>query len=402
MVSQGPLGSVGAANPSGWMKSEHFLDWSKHFVRHVRPTKEKPVLLLLDNHESHLSIVALDYLKENGVTVLSFPPHTSHKLQPLDRSVYGPLKKYVNTACDAWITNYPGTTMTIYDIPSIVKTALPSAITPKNITAGFNCTGIFPFNREIFPEEEFLASYATDRPLDENVEEVSALAPSQSLQLSEEQPHEPKEHSQTSLEFSQLHVEAIKDDHQAEEDLNRPGTSSHARSQGEVTPEKDAEEIQIRPGTSKEGQGHRIIGEVTPEKSEKTPLQVRPLPKAGPRKNAKKGRKKRHTAILTDTPIKEALREEQTPKAKVVSRKKAFKEDKENKKNAPPKKKIKIQDVSSSDDENECLCLYCLDSFGNSASREKWIKCVSCSGWAHLACAGEIKSVFVCINCLSE
>ena len=48
--------------------------------------------MLLDNHDSHLSIEALDYFKENGVSVCSFPPYCSHKLKPLDRSVFGPFK----------------------------------------------------------------------------------------------------------------------------------------------------------------------------------------------------------------------------------------------------------------------------------------------------------------------
>ena len=78
-------GSHGDANPTGWMKAEHFLNFVKHFVYHVKPSKE-PVVLLLDNHDSHLSILALDYYKQNGVTVLSFPPHCSHKLKPLDRA----------------------------------------------------------------------------------------------------------------------------------------------------------------------------------------------------------------------------------------------------------------------------------------------------------------------------
>ena len=52
--------------------------------------------------------------KENGAIMLSFPPHTSLKLQPLDRSIYGPFKKYYNSACDKWIIGHPGHTMTIW------------------------------------------------------------------------------------------------------------------------------------------------------------------------------------------------------------------------------------------------------------------------------------------------
>jgi hypothetical protein len=64
---------------------------------------------------------------------LSFPPHTSHKLQPLDRSVWGTLKNIVNNASDAWLRSDPGRTMTDCDIPSIASHSLPNALTPKNI-----------------------------------------------------------------------------------------------------------------------------------------------------------------------------------------------------------------------------------------------------------------------------
>jgi hypothetical protein len=122
----------------------------KTFFSHVKPSKERPVLLLLDNHNSHLSIAAFDYCKKNAVTFLAFPPHSSHKLQPLDRSVSGPLKTYVIRACDAWITNHPGQTMTIYDLPGIVNISVNSIATPANIKAGFLATGIFPYNKDIF------------------------------------------------------------------------------------------------------------------------------------------------------------------------------------------------------------------------------------------------------------
>ena len=63
---------------------------------------------------------------ENGVVMLSLPPHCSHRLQPLDHSVYGPLKKLVYSACDSWILSHPGNSMSIYDIPAIVASSGPA------------------------------------------------------------------------------------------------------------------------------------------------------------------------------------------------------------------------------------------------------------------------------------
>lgn len=174
-LNNAPVGSGGSANASGWMQEENFCDFLKHFARSVKCTVNQKCLLLLDNHQSHLCIAGINFAKSNGIVMLSFPPHCSHKLQPLDRSVYGPFKKACNSASASWMVNNPGRPMNIYDIPSIVAIAFPIAATPKNITAGFAATGIVPFNRDIFSETDFAPSYVTDRPLDFTQSSSSSL-----------------------------------------------------------------------------------------------------------------------------------------------------------------------------------------------------------------------------------
>ncbi|XP_043470932.1 uncharacterized protein LOC122504099 [Leptopilina heterotoma] len=142
------LDADGAANPS------------------VRTSDEKvPVLLLLDNHESHLSISNLDFCKENGIVVLSFPPHTTNKLQPLDRSVFGPIKHYFHAACDTWmrLPQNAGKTITIYDIPRIAAKPIESGASVSNIKSGFAVSGIWPLNENVFTDIDFLPSDITDR-----------------------------------------------------------------------------------------------------------------------------------------------------------------------------------------------------------------------------------------------
>ena len=120
-IANGSYGCVGSANPSGWIKPNDFLVFMQHFVAVTKCSKERPVLILLDNHESHLFIALIDYCCDNGIVLLTLPSHCSHKLQPLDRTVFGPFKKYVNTASDNWIKSNPVKTMCIYPIPGIVK-----------------------------------------------------------------------------------------------------------------------------------------------------------------------------------------------------------------------------------------------------------------------------------------
>ena len=44
--------------------------------------------------------------------------------------------------------------MTTYDVLGIVRTALPNAITLRNIMSGFQVRGVYPFNRDIFSESD--------------------------------------------------------------------------------------------------------------------------------------------------------------------------------------------------------------------------------------------------------
>lgn len=74
------------------MSETEFLVFLDHFIKHVKPAKDDPVLLFLDDHHSHVNVAVINKAKENYAILLSFPPHCSHKLQPLDVGIYGPLK----------------------------------------------------------------------------------------------------------------------------------------------------------------------------------------------------------------------------------------------------------------------------------------------------------------------
>lgn len=59
MIHGAPGGSIGAANPSGWSTETTFVMFMNHCMKFVRPTKEQPVIILLDNHESPFQQFAL-------------------------------------------------------------------------------------------------------------------------------------------------------------------------------------------------------------------------------------------------------------------------------------------------------------------------------------------------------
>ena len=174
-IRDGPPGCIGTSNKSGWMMNEGFSMFVRHLIKHTKPTKDHKILLLLDNHSSHLSLEAISIAKDNGIIMLSFPPHCSHKLQPLDVSVYGPFKKFLRCAQDLWLRNHAGNPMSIYDIPGLVAEALPKALTPANITSGFRACGISPLNNAVFADHEFSPCLPTDRPM-ESVQNQAATS----------------------------------------------------------------------------------------------------------------------------------------------------------------------------------------------------------------------------------
>lgn len=102
MLTGAPPGTIGGAYPSGWSNETLFLRFMEHFIKEVKPSVNNPVILLMDNHESHISIPVINLAKTNGVILITFHPHTSHKMQPLDSSVFGPLKTFYSAAVNEW------------------------------------------------------------------------------------------------------------------------------------------------------------------------------------------------------------------------------------------------------------------------------------------------------------
>lgn len=177
-----PPGSLILASPSGWMNTDLFAQVMQHFIKRSGTTKENPSILIMDNHESHLSIDALNLAKNSGVTVLTLHPHTSAKMQPLDVGIHGPFKTYYNAAMDSWMLRNPGCPVTIYEVGQFIGSAFMKAMTPSNIMQSFKKCGIYPFDKNIFSDEDFLPSSITDRQNPDSQLHTSTLHPTESLQ----------------------------------------------------------------------------------------------------------------------------------------------------------------------------------------------------------------------------
>ncbi|XP_072398070.1 uncharacterized protein [Diabrotica undecimpunctata] len=87
---------------TGWMTAECFFEYfSNVFVSFLKEYQiEFPVLVFLDRHKSYLTLYLSKFCRENQIILIALPPNATHILQPLDFSVFGPIKQYKQTNKD--------------------------------------------------------------------------------------------------------------------------------------------------------------------------------------------------------------------------------------------------------------------------------------------------------------
>lgn len=64
----------------------------KHFVKYAKPSKNERHVIILDGHHSDKTLAAVEYARENGIELITLPPHSTHKMQPLDLTFFRGLK----------------------------------------------------------------------------------------------------------------------------------------------------------------------------------------------------------------------------------------------------------------------------------------------------------------------
>lgn len=243
-----------------------------------------------------------------------------------------------------------------------------------NITSGFSALGVYPVNPNIFTESDFAPAFTTDRPQPESLSSIANV-------------DETSKVAGPDIEAVSTHT------------LDSTGTPD----------------------------------EQQPSTSKFSPEFVRPFPKAPPRVvQSKRGKKRRKTAILTDTPEKEALENEEKlrnerkkktstnigkPKQmkKLTSCKKGpevrqiFPDDSSDdeplinivKKKTLARNHPKKDDWEISSEDDDTFCLVCDKIYQEEKEKEDWLQCTKCKMWAHDHCA-KSDPFYICINCMSE
>ena len=145
-------GAMMGMQPNAWMTRWLFESWISHFIECLKRGPGVDLtsrhLLILDGHNSHVTLEVVKISMASGLDIVSLPSHTSHALQPLDIACFKPFKTAFRQIRDAWCLRNKNLPVGKQTLCEWTSTALKRALTASNIRAGFRRAGIWPLDRD--------------------------------------------------------------------------------------------------------------------------------------------------------------------------------------------------------------------------------------------------------------
>jgi DDE superfamily endonuclease len=138
-----------AASSNGWSCDNLGLQWlEKVFDKHTRAKAGRSRrLLIVDGHSSHVNMQFLDTADRLRILVHRLPAHTTHRLQPLDISVFSALSIAYSKQLNALQHKSLGlVSMSKRLFYPLFRDAFEEAFEKSRIERAFEKAGIWPFN----------------------------------------------------------------------------------------------------------------------------------------------------------------------------------------------------------------------------------------------------------------
>jgi hypothetical protein len=142
-----------AYSKAGYSNSELIFEWIHHFeITTKKYAGNSWRMLLMDNFDAHITYDLYEFCISKKIIVYTFPPNTTHILQPLDGVPFQNYKHFhgveVNNQARA-----RGVVFDKYDFLYNLPTIRNQTFTSKIIRSGFRDRGIVPYNPEIVFEK---------------------------------------------------------------------------------------------------------------------------------------------------------------------------------------------------------------------------------------------------------
>jgi len=134
------------ATENGWTSDETAFEWLQTvFLPLTQPEDVKETrLLIFDGHGSHQTVDFMWECYKHNVHLIYLPPHASHVLQPLDLSIFSPLKQAYRRYIGYLTYLTDSSPIGKQNFLECYRRARCNAITPSNIKAGWAVTGLWP------------------------------------------------------------------------------------------------------------------------------------------------------------------------------------------------------------------------------------------------------------------
>jgi hypothetical protein len=142
------------STPSGFTNEKLAMEWLTKIWDPATRAKANDGkdwrLIWLDGHNSHVSLQFLEWCGNNRVLIAVFPPHSTHRLQPLDVSLFCPLAIRYSQNLENWIQTTGGSfNSSQRDFLGLFWPAFERSFTRKNILSGWAKTGLAPFKPDV-------------------------------------------------------------------------------------------------------------------------------------------------------------------------------------------------------------------------------------------------------------
>ena len=130
----------------GWINASIFHNLHRDvFLPSVKDIP-KPVVLFVDGHASHTSLMETSSLCEDYQVILyCLTAHSSHLIQPLDQAFFGAIKRAWTNALRQFVAKH-GEAVGLDTFCQVFRPVWRAAITAENAMSSFSASGIFPFN----------------------------------------------------------------------------------------------------------------------------------------------------------------------------------------------------------------------------------------------------------------
>lgn len=148
-------GTAYTAQKKGWMEGTLFANWfAEVFLKNIPPKgqRNKKVILFFDGVAFHINYQIIKMAFENDVILVKLPPNLTHFMQPLDLTVFKPLKTAWNHLMIQWNRTNPGIPLPREDFSKKIKVLWEEHFPPRHLVSGFLHTGLFPADPSKFPE----------------------------------------------------------------------------------------------------------------------------------------------------------------------------------------------------------------------------------------------------------